>query len=110
MSTLHSPTASATAEAMAAGATTALDVLVIGAGQAGLATGYHLRTSGLRFELVERNERVGDSWRHRYDSLALFTPRAYSHLPGLLLEGDPEGYAGRDEVADYLARYAERFQ
>ena len=64
------------------------DVLVIGAGQAGLAAGYHLALLGVRFELVERNLRIGDSWRQRYDSLSLFTPRSYSHLPGLLLEGD----------------------
>ncbi len=90
--------------------TAGLDVLVIGAGQAGLAAGYHLRATGLRFQLVERHARIGDSWRERFDSLALFTPRAYSHLPGLLLDGDQEGYATRDEVADYLERYAAEFQ
>jgi putative flavoprotein involved in K+ transport len=90
-------------------ATTVLDVLVIGGGQAGLATAYHLRSTGLRFEVVERNSRIGDSWRARYDSLSLFTPRAYSALPGMSLEGDPDGYATKDEVADYLERYASRF-
>jgi putative flavoprotein involved in K+ transport len=54
-----------------------LDVLVIGAGQAGLATGYHLRSTGLRFELVDRHARVGDSWRQRFDSLTLFTQLSY---------------------------------
>ena len=86
-----------------------LDVLVIGAGQAGLAVGYHLRATGARFELVERNLRIGDSWRQRYDSLSLFTPRSYSHLPGLLLDGDQDGYPTRDEIADYFARYAAHF-
>jgi putative flavoprotein involved in K+ transport len=86
-----------------------LDVLVIGAGQAGLAIGYHLRRSGARFELVERNPWIGDSWRQRYDSLTLFTPRTYSHLPGLRLDGDQDGYPRRDEIADYLARYAAHF-
>lgn len=52
-----------------------LDVLVIGAGQAGLALGYHLRTTPLQFRLVDRHARVGDSWRRRFDSLVLFTPR-----------------------------------
>jgi putative flavoprotein involved in K+ transport len=89
--------------------TTVLDVLVIGGGQAGLATAYHLRTTGLRFEVLERNARIGDSWRTRYDSLSLFTPREYSALPGLSLDGDPDGYATKDEVADYLERYATRF-
>jgi putative flavoprotein involved in K+ transport len=89
--------------------TTVLDVLVIGGGQAGLATAYHLRSTRLRFEVLERNGRIGDSWRARYDSLSLFTPRAYSALPGMPLDGDPDGYATKDEVADYLERYAIRF-
>jgi putative flavoprotein involved in K+ transport len=87
-----------------------LDVLVIGAGQAGLAVGYHLRSSGVRFALVDRHLRVGDSWRQRYDSLSLFTPRACSALPGLALAGDPGGYPGKDEIADYLEAFAARFE
>jgi putative flavoprotein involved in K+ transport len=71
--------------------TTVLDVLVIGGGQAGLATAYHLRSTRFRFEVLERNGRIGDSWRARYDSLSLFTPRAYSALPGMPLDGDPGG-------------------
>jgi putative flavoprotein involved in K+ transport len=86
-----------------------LDVLVVGAGQAGLAAGHRLRAAGVRCELIERNLRIGDSWRQRYDSLSLFTPRSYSHLPGLLLDGDPDGYPTRDEIADYLAEYAAHF-
>ncbi|MFL5671685.1 MAG: flavin-containing monooxygenase [Chloroflexota bacterium] len=88
---------------------TTVDVLVIGAGQAGLAVGHLLRSVAIRFELVEQNRRIGDSWRQRYDSLSLFTPRSYSHLPGLLLDGDPEGYPTRDEMAAYLERYASHF-
>jgi putative flavoprotein involved in K+ transport len=86
-----------------------LDVLIIGGGQAGLAMGYHLKQTGHRFQIVERNPRLGDSWRNRYDSLVLFTPRAYSALPRLPLQGDPDGYPGKDEVADYLERYAGYF-
>ena len=86
-----------------------LDVLVIGGGQAGLAMGYQLKQTGHRFQIVERNPRLGDSWRNRYDSLVLFTPRAYSALPGLPLPGDPDGFPGKDEIADYLERYADYF-
>jgi putative flavoprotein involved in K+ transport len=86
-----------------------LDVLVVGAGQAGLATGYHLRSTGLRVEILERSARIGDSWRVRYDSLSLFTPRAYSALPGFGLDGDPDGFPTKDEVADYLESYAHKF-
>ena len=63
-------------------------VLVIGAGQAGLAAGYHLKKVGVRFESVDGNRRVGDSWRLRYDSLSPFTPRQFSALPGLALPGN----------------------
>jgi putative flavoprotein involved in K+ transport len=87
-----------------------LDVLVIGGGQAGLAMGYHLKRAELSFRIVERNPRIGDSWRDRYDSLVLFTPRAYSALPGLPVPGDPDGYPGKDEIADYLKGYASYFE
>ncbi len=86
-----------------------LDILVIGAGQAGLALGFHLRTTPFSFQLVDRNARIGDSWRKRYDSLVLFTPCAYSTLPGLALPGEPEGYPSKDEIADYLEVYANHF-
>src|SRR4051812_22319706 len=87
-----------------------LDVLIIGAGQAGLALGYHLKQTPLRFQLVEAHQRVGESWRKRYESLVLFTPRTYSALPGLAVPGDPQGYPTRDEIADYLERYASHFE
>lgn len=83
-----------------------VDVAVIGAGQAGLAAGYHLRQSGLEFLILEGAARPGDSWRNRYNSLTLFTPRAFSQLPGKRLAGDPGGYPSRDEFADYLQEYA----
>lgn len=87
-----------------------VDVLVIGAGQAGLVTGFYLARTGLSFTLVDRARRVGDAWRQRPDSLVLFSPRAYDGLPGLPMPGDPEGYPGKDETADYLERYAEQMQ
>jgi putative flavoprotein involved in K+ transport len=83
-----------------------LDVLVIGAGQAGLALAHRLRDTPLRLQLVERARRVGDSWRERYDSLVLFSPRGCDALPGLPFPGDPEGYPTKDEVAGYLEAYA----
>lgn len=86
-----------------------VDVLVIGAGQAGLATGYALKHTGLSFVLLDKHARIGDPWRNRYDSLRLFSSRAYSALPGLPLLGDAAGYPGKDEVADYLETYAEAF-
>lgn len=85
-------------------------VLVIGAGQAGLAAGYHLRASGMTFTIVDVCDRVGGSWRRRYDSLTLFTPRRLSRLPGMDMPGDPAGYPTKDEFADYLESYASTFR
>ncbi|MGB7342082.1 MAG: NAD(P)/FAD-dependent oxidoreductase [Phototrophicaceae bacterium] len=85
------------------------DILIIGAGQAGLALAYYLQSTDLRYLLIEQNERIGDSWRQRYDSLTLFTSRAYSALPGLAVKGDPDGYATRDEIASYFEHYAHHY-
>jgi putative flavoprotein involved in K+ transport len=86
-----------------------LDILIVGAGQAGLALGYHLKNTPFRFQLVNSHRRIGDSWRARYNSLVLFTPRAYSALPGLSVPGNPQGYPTKDEIADYLETYATHF-
>jgi putative flavoprotein involved in K+ transport len=87
-----------------------LEVVVIGAGQAGLAMGYFLKSQGLRFLLVEAADSSGAAWRSRWESLVLFTPRRYDSLPGLPFPGDPDGYPTRDEVIAYLGRYAEAFE
>jgi len=87
-----------------------LDVIVIGAGQAGLAMGYFLARQGRRFVIVDGADSVGAAWRERWDSLVLFTPRRYDALPGLPFPGDPDGYPTRDEVIAYLERYADTFE
>jgi putative flavoprotein involved in K+ transport len=84
--------------------------LVIGAGQAGLAIGYHLRERGLPFVIVDENDRVGNAWRKRWDSLRLFTPAPYDGLPGMPFPGPPSLYPTKDETADYLETYARRFE
>jgi putative flavoprotein involved in K+ transport len=85
------------------------DVVVIGAGQAGLAVGHFLARQGRRFVLLEAADSVGAVWRTRWESLRLFTSRRYSALPGLAFPGDPNGYPSRDEVIAYLANYAAVF-
>lgn len=85
---------------------TTTDVLVVGAGQAGLAAGYWLTGKRASFVIVDSCDRVGDNWRQRYESLTLFTPRRFSGLPRMALAGDAEGYPTRLEFADYLERYA----
>lgn len=85
-------------------------VVVVGAGQAGLATGYFLREFDVDFTILARDERVGDTWRERWDSLRLFTPAFFNGLPGMDFPAEHPDYLPRkDEVADYLASYAERF-
>lgn len=86
------------------------DVIIIGAGQAGLSIGYYLQQSPLSFLILDNQKRIGDVWRKRYDSLVLFTPRSYSSLPGLNLAGDPNGFPTKDEIADYLENYAVTFE
>ena len=86
-----------------------VDVVVIGAGQAGLAIGQALTGRGHRLLILERAGAVAPAWRERWESLTLFTPRRYSALPGLAFPGDPDGYPTRDEVIAYLERYAETF-
>ncbi|MGO1050193.1 flavin-containing monooxygenase [Crossiella sp. CA198] len=84
------------------------DAIVIGGGQSGLAAAHALRARGARPLLLEAGERPVGSWPGYYDSLTLFSPARYSALPGLPFGGDPERYPHRDEVVDYLARYATR--
>jgi putative flavoprotein involved in K+ transport len=85
------------------------DTVVVGAGQAGLATGYHLARHGVEFVILDAGQRVGDRWRKRWNSLRLFTPARYSGLPGWGFPAPAWSWPGKDDVADYLRAYAARF-
>ena len=87
-----------------------VDTVVIGAGQSGLSVGYHLKRFGVPFVILESNPRVGDSWRQRWDSLRLFTPAKYDGLVGMPFPAPPFSFPTKDEMADYLASYADRFE
>lgn len=84
------------------------DTLIIGAGQAGLTTAHLLTRVGHDCLVVDGAHRIGDTWRHQYDSLTLFTPNGVNGLPGLPFPGDPWAFAGKDEVGNYLEQYAEQ--
>ncbi len=95
-----------------------IDTVVIGGGQAGLAAGYYLTRQGRdistgsmhRFVILDAHDRVGDSWRKRWDSLRLFTPASFNRLPGMPFPARREHFPTKDEMADYLEAYAARFQ
>lgn len=85
------------------------DIVVVGGGQAGLALGRELALRGTDFLIVDAGASPGRSWRARWDSLRLFTPAAYSALPGLPFPGPPEALPTKEQVADYLAAYYAHF-
>jgi putative flavoprotein involved in K+ transport len=87
-----------------------LGTVVIGGSQAGLAVGYYLKQRGLPFVILDQNDRIGDAWRRRWDSLRLFTPGRYDGLPGMPFPGLPWAHPTKDETADYLEAYANRFE
>jgi putative flavoprotein involved in K+ transport len=90
--------------------TTVLDTAVIGAGAAGLLVGRRLAERGERFELFDEHARIGDSWRERYRSLRLFTPRPLLQFPGLPIDIGRFQFPTGAELADYLERYARHFE
>lgn len=84
-------------------------VIVIGAGQAGLSAGYFLKKNNIDFLILNASERVGDSWRNRWDSLRLFTPAKFNGLAGMKFPAPPNYFPTKDEMADYLENYAKHF-
>ncbi|WP_149256798.1 NAD(P)/FAD-dependent oxidoreductase [Actinomadura sp. K4S16] len=87
---------------------TTAPLVVIGGGQAGLATAHTARSLGLAPIVLEAAKQSAGSWPHYYDSLTLFSPARRSALPGTVFPGDPDGYPARDEVVAYLTDYAAR--
>jgi putative flavoprotein involved in K+ transport len=85
------------------------DTIIIGGGQAGLTTGYYLKQQGRDFVILDANERIGDAWRNRWNSLRLFTPARYCGLDGMPFPAPPHSFPTKDEMADYLEAYATKF-
>ena len=91
------------------GTTERYETVVIGAGQAGLSAGYHLKRRGVDALILEANERIGDQWRSRYDSLRLYSPARYDGLPGMPFPLPARSYPTGHQLADYLEAYAAHF-
>src|SRR5689334_10182444 len=86
-----------------------VQTVVIGGGQAGLAAGYYLAQQRLPYVILDASQRIGDAWRNRWDSLRLFSPARSSSLPGMRFPAPGASFPTKDQMADYLAAYAERF-
>ncbi|MEU1132347.1 NAD(P)/FAD-dependent oxidoreductase [Streptomyces sp. NPDC005900] len=82
-------------------------VVVVGAGPSGLATAAMLRRARVPVVVVERSDRIGDTWRAHYDHLRLHTPRRLSGLPGLPVPRRAGTWVARDDWAAYLEDYAD---
>jgi putative flavoprotein involved in K+ transport len=85
------------------------ETMIVGGAQAGLSVGYHLKRQGRSFVILDANERVGDSWRDRWDSLKLYSPAFRDGLPGMPFPAARSAYPTKDEMADYLEAYATQF-
>lgn len=87
-----------------------LDFTIIGAGQSGLAIGYYLQKAGYSFQILDSHRQVGASWLKRWDSLKLFTPTEFNHLPGYKFDLPKGYYPDKYEVARYLQEYVAHFK
>lgn len=86
------------------------ETVIVGGGQAGLSVGYHLRKQGRSFVILDARERIGDSWRKRWDSLRLYSPAFRDALPGMPFPAPRTTYPTKDEMSEYLEAYATRFE
>lgn len=84
-------------------------VVVVGAGQAGLSASYHLKRKGIDHVVLDGASRIGDVWRNRWDTLRLFTPAKFGSLDGYRFPVHGDTYPTKDQMADYLESYAEKF-
>jgi putative flavoprotein involved in K+ transport len=89
--------------------TETVETLIIGAGQTGLAAGYFLAKRGSPYLILEANERIGDQWRRRYDSLRLFSPARWDGLPGKAFAAPGWSSPTGRQMADHLQTYAAWF-
>lgn len=86
-----------------------LDFVIVGGAQAGLSMAYHLKKMNKKFLVIDGEKEIGASWLNRWDSLKLFTPTEYNHLPGLQFDASNGHYPTKFEVANYFKAYVKKF-
>ncbi|QXP74381.1 NAD(P)-binding domain-containing protein [Tenacibaculum sp. AHE15PA] len=87
-----------------------LDYVIIGGAQAGLSMAYHLKKMEKKFVVIDGEKEIGASWLNRWDSLKLFTPTEYNHLPGMKFNASKGHYPTKFEVSNYFKSYVEKFE
>jgi len=88
-----------------------VDTIIVGGGQAGLSTSYHLTMQGCEHVILEQADQAAEVWRNRWDSFTLITPNWMIRLPGAEYQGDdPDGFMARDDIVAYFEEYIERFE
>lgn len=86
-----------------------VEVVVIGAGQAGVAMSEHLTANDIPHVVLER-DRIAERWRTgRWDSLVANGPAWHDRFPCMEFDGDPDAFPGKDQVAQYFENYAKKF-
>jgi putative flavoprotein involved in K+ transport len=88
-----------------------IDTIIVGGGQAGLATSFYLKQQGSKHIILEQAGQCAKAWRERWDSFTLITPNCLIRLPGAEYRGnDPNGFMPRDDVITYFEAYIEQFE
>jgi putative flavoprotein involved in K+ transport len=80
-----------------------VDTIIVGGGQGGLSTSYHLTQQCREHVILEKSDQAASAWRKRWDSFTLITPNWMIQLPGAeYQEESPDGFAIRDDVIAYF--------
>ena len=88
-----------------------LNTIIVGGGQGGLSTGYHLKQNGSKHIILEKADQSASVWRHRWDSFTLITPNWLTRLPGAEYQGTaPDGFMARDDLIGYFEDYIDRYE
>jgi putative flavoprotein involved in K+ transport len=91
------------------GAARYVETVIVGGGQAGLATSHHLARRGREHVVLDAGARVGDGWRRRWPSLRLYSAASLDGLPGMRFPAPAHTFPSSSEMGDFLETYATRF-